>query len=359
MEEFDKNQAATPYRLQQARKRGQVARSPDLTGALAFLTLAAAGSLWGWDLLRDLMRVTRGALAGGLAMSWSAASVWSLVHGAVGSAIALLAPFAFALLCIAVAGNLIQTGPMWSPFPLKPDFNRLNPAAGLKRILSLRTLYDAAKSILKVAILGGVLYWAVAGAIPTMVTLGQQSAWQVLHGLVTLAAAICLKLAVAAMLLALIDMIYSRREFARKMRMSQRDLKDEVKHREGDPRIRSRLRGLRIEMLKKAAASGRVGDADVVIVNPTRYAVALVYKRGEMAAPIILAKGAGAVAARMRRLAATHNVMIVRNPPLARALYVRGQLDDTIPGELFEQVARVMVWVFAQREARKALGGKA
>ncbi len=357
MQEFDKSEAATPYKLQQARRRGSVARSPDLTGAVALLTAAAALYAWGRKAMQAMIVLARAALIQGLAMDLTAVSVVSLVGRVGAGALHIVAPFALAVAAAALLSSLAQTGLVWSAFPLKPDLTRINPATGLKRLFSMRTIYDAFKSVVKVGILGWVLYLIVRDLAPALYLLGERSPFDALGDLIAILGGMALKLAFVALMLALLDLGYTRFEFKRKMRMSRRDVKDEVKHREGDPRVRSRLRGLRVEMLQKAASVRQVGQADVLIVNPTHLAVALEYKRGEMAAPVMLAKGAGSLAARMRAEAARCGVTIVRNPPLARALYFQAGMGQTIPAALYPDVARVMVWLLAQRNARSALRG--
>lgn len=357
MQEFDKSEAATPYKLQQARRRGSVARSPDLTGAVALLSAAAVLYAWGWDALQALLALARAALIQGLAMHVTAASVVSLIGRIGAQALLIVAPFALTVGAAALIASLAQTGPVWSGFPLKPDLNRINPVTGLKRMFSIRTAYEAFKSVVKVALLAWTLYLVMRDLEPALYRLGERTPYEALQGLLAMLASMALKLAFAALLLALLDLGYSRFEFKRKMRMSRRDVKDEVKHREGDPRVRSRLRGLRVEMLQKAASVRQVGQADVLLVNPTHLAVALEYKRGQMAAPVMLAKGAGSLAARMRSEAAHCGVTIVRNPSVARALFFQAEIGQAIPAALYADVAKIMVWLLAQRNARAALLG--
>ena len=357
MKEFDKSEAATPYKLQQARRRGSVARSPDLTGAVALLTAAATLYAWSWDALQSLMTLGRASLMEGLSMEVTAPSVVSLIGRVGAGALHIVAPFALAVGAAALLASLAQTGLVWSGFPLKPDLTRINPVTGLKRLFSMRTIYDAFKSVIKVSIMAWVLYLIIKDLQPALYQLGERSPFEALRQLMAMLASMALKLAFVALLLALLDLGYTRFEFKRKMRMSRRDVKDEVKHREGDPRVRSRLRGLRAEMLQKSASVSQVGQADVLIVNPTHLAVALEYKRGEMAAPLVLAKGAGSMAARMRAEASRCGITIVRNPVLARALYFQGEMGQTIPAALYADVARIMVWLLAQRNARAALMG--
>jgi flagellar biosynthetic protein FlhB len=163
-------------------------------------------------------------------------------------------------------------------------------------------------------------------------------------------------------LVALLDLIFMRRQFAKQMRMSKRELKEEIRHREGDPRIRARMRELRREMLKRSLALRNTRKADVLITNPTHVAVALRYVHGQMAAPQLVAKGAGLLAAGMRRIAARHRIPVVQNPSLARQLFKDLQVDETVPPDLYAPVARIIAWVFAARDAvagRRPTSGEA
>ncbi|HVE55129.1 MAG TPA: EscU/YscU/HrcU family type III secretion system export apparatus switch protein, partial [Ramlibacter sp.] len=169
-------------------------------------------------------------------------------------------------------------------------------------------------------------------------------------------ASLGLKLAAVLWLIALVDLIFTRRQFAKKMRMSHRELKDEVKQREGDPRVRSRLRELRRDMRKRSNSVRHTRNADVLITNPTHVAVALRYEHGRMPAPQVVAKGRGFLAAAMRVIAARHNIPVVQNPPLARRLYKEVSLQRDVPPALFADVARIIVWVMAMRDARRRAG---
>jgi flagellar biosynthetic protein FlhB len=161
-----------------------------------------------------------------------------------------------------------------------------------------------------------------------------------------------LKMALILGLIALVDLIYTRREFAKKMRMSKRDIKDEDKHRDGDPRVRARMRELRREMRKRSQSLRQTKNADVVLTNPTHVAVALRYVHGEMESPQVVAKGAGYLAAAMRQIAAQHAIPVVQSPALARRLYKDLDVNRHVPPTMFAEVARIIVWVFAMRERR-------
>jgi flagellar biosynthetic protein FlhB len=358
-QDLDRNEAATPYKLQKAKDKGQVGKSTEVVTALVF-TVAVVYFYWkGWDGLLAQFQYDRALLSQAGRIEASSANLWHLVGGMIGDAAMMLAPFLATLMLAAVAGNLVQTGPVLSAEPLKPDFDRVNPMNGLKKLFSVRTLFDAARSIVKLALLGLVVYQALKGVAAHLFQLAALPTVGLARTIVDDAAGTGLKIALMLCLIAAVDYGYTRHEFNKKMRMSRRELKDESKHRDGDPRIRARLRELRREALKRSMALRQTRTADVVLTNPTHFAVALRYVHGEMQSPQLVAKGAGSLAASMRDIAARHRIPVVQSPPLARALYHDIELDQHVPPALYAQVARILVWVFAMREARQASAGRA
>lgn len=350
-EDLDRNEAATPYKLEQARGRGQVARSADVVSVAVF-AVAMAWLYWGGlDALHAQFRYDRTLLA--QAGRVDAAGAAALLARVVADALSGLLPWFAALALTAVVGTLVQTGAVFSAHPLKPDFSRLSPAAGLKRLLSMRTVFDAGRAVAKLVLVAAVTWHAVGELVPLSARLAAMPPAQLARTLLEHAAAAGLQMALALALVAAVDLVYSRREFLRRMRMSRRELKDEHKHREGDPRIRARLRELRREALRRSLSVRDTARADVVLTNPTHVAVALRYAEGEMAAPQVIAKGAGAVAAAMRQVAALHRIPVVANPPLARALFHELEVEQHVPPALYAEVARILVWVFALRAARR------
>lgn len=344
----DKTEQPTASRLKDARDKGQAAKSAELTGIITLVVFSVAftGALGG--LAAAFARAMRASLAmagaapnlsGGLA-HWLAA--------AYAPAWDALLPAVFALVVSAVAANVLQTGVMFSTEPLKADFSRLNPVKGFKRVASMRTAWDLLRLLLKLVILGAVLFGlghALQGTLlgsavrspADMPALLEETFVRVLKWVVgTLA------------LIAVLDLVYSRREFIRKLRMSRRDMKDEHKRQEGDPSIRSKRRRLARELLKRGRSIARVPAADVVVTNPTHVAVALRYRTATMLAPIVLSKGAGWMAARIRRSAARSGVPIVRSPALARALFRECDIDDAIPADLYTDVGQVYRQVMAR-----------
>jgi flagellar biosynthetic protein FlhB len=353
-QDSDRSEQATPYKLQEARKKGSVARSMDLT-ALAMLsalllTLYSSAESG----VRDLVRILHKSLSLAGAKQWHADNVSVWLGALLMECLLLLAPLFLALAVAAVLVNLVQTGPIFSMHPLKPDLERINPVMGFKRIFSMRTLFESGKSIVKLVVLGMVVYFLIKDMIPGLVGLPGLAAKGYMRVLVALCATLLAKLVMALLVIAALDFGFARWEFSRRMRMSKRDVKDENKNREGDPRIRSRIRELRKEMLKRSKALAKVPAADVLITNPTRIAIAVSYKHGTSAAPQVVAKGAGEMARRMRELAGRHSIPVVQNRELARALFREVDFDGFVPEKLYPQVAKIMVWVYAMRQARRA-----
>lgn len=345
----DKTEQPTPYRLEEARKRGEVAKSADAVGAvmmIVFAAVAAASAGWAAYAVAAATRRTI-ELAGGAPSLNGAFVRW--LGGVWAPVWQSLTPLALALVVAAVLANLIQTGPMFTTHPLKPDFKRMNPAAALKRIFSLRTLWELGKLVVKCLLLAAIcalfVWKARALAEAVAMTLPQRLGSLVLVSFVKASIYTLMVLA----LVALVDLLFTRREFMRKMRMSRRELRDEIKRRDGDPQVKSKQRQQLRELLQKARAIGRVGQADVVLTNPTHVAVALRYRPGQTLAPVVLAKGAGVLSHRIRRLAARHGVPIMRVPPLARALYAECEIDAMVPERRYAELAPIYRELWAAR----------
>lgn len=359
-QDMDRSEAASPYKLQKARERGQVSKSSEIVSALV-LAVALVYVYWrGWESLREQIRFDQALMLMAGQVQVDHALFWHLARHMGGHYLALVGPFFAALMLAAIVSNLMQTGPILSFDPVKPDWDRLNPANGLKKIFSVRTLFDALRACCKLLILTLVVYYALRDlSRQQFFMLSGLSPQGYLQALLGDFSALGLKMVLALGILAVIDLVYTGRQFAKKMRMSRRELKDEVKNRDGDPRIRARLRQLRREMLKRSQSAQRTGQADVLITNPTHIAIALRYVHGEMASPQLLAKGAGGLAALMRQIAVRNHIPIVQNPPLARRLFREMELDQHVPPSLYADVARIIVWVFAMRQARAAGQGAA
>jgi flagellar biosynthetic protein FlhB len=350
----DKTEQPTQHRLEEGRNRGEVPKSSDVVGNLVMIVFATVLTMTGgWVAVavatatRRMIELSGNAPALNIAfVAWTShayAPVWQA-----------LSPLVLGLLIAAVAGNVLQTGPIFTTHPFKPDFSRMNPAQAIKRVLSMRTLWELGKLLLKTLLLAAVcvsfVKQARALSEATVTALPQRMGSLLLS---TFAKASIYVLLVLA-LVAIVDLLFTRREFLKKMRMSRRELRDEVKRRDGDPTVKSKqLQQIR-ELLKKTQALSRVQEADVVVTNPTHVAVALRYRPGQMLAPTVLAKGAGMLSRQIRELATRHRVPIVRSPALARALYRECEIDGLIPEQRYDELAPIYreLWAARRQAAR-------
>ena len=352
-EEQSKSEQASQFKLEQAKKKGSVAKSVDINSFGILFTLLLVLALFGQTMLQKQLALSRYVFSNAADFVFAPASLmkWCLqlfVHSLLA-----FAPLFLLIVVVAVLINFCQTGPMLSTFPLKPDFKKINPAEGFKRLFSVRLLFESFKSVLKVSVLIFILYWVIKGLVLRLLGLGQAD--MAIYPTEILAQTIRVLAWCVAILLPifLLDLIFVRRDFSKKMMMSRREVKDEYKQREGDPRIRAKIRELQKEARNRSQSLRKVKDADVLITNPTHLAIALKYDRAQMAAPMITAKGAGHLAKLMRMMAVKHHVPIVENRSLARLLFQKGKLDTAVPEKTYALVARLLVWVYTQREQRK------
>lgn len=348
----ERTEAPTPRRMGEARQRGEVARSPEVNAAVALLV-----GFW-------LLRGAGPRLAGALQ-----ALVRDVVldlpldlHGAwLRERIALIAlrlapsmaTILFGLLAAGVAASLAQTGWVWASKRVGLDFTRLNPISGLKRIFSAQGLIELGRALVKLGVVAWTAYSYYRGQLEQVLSLGQGSLAEAVGRWAGLAYGLGVRVGGVYLLLAAVDYGYQRWRVTRDLRMTREEIKEEMKSAEGDPLLRSRIRAQQRRLARRAQLS-RVPKADVVVTNPTHFAVALVYNRERMAAPRLVAKGLGALAQRIKAVAAEHDVPVVENPPLARALYRSVEVDQEVPPELYVTVAEVLAFVYNLRAARRA-----
>lgn len=346
-QDTNRNQEATPYKLQEARKKGQVAKSTDVTSVIVY-TVAIVYMYWhGWDSIKRQFLLCRTIFTN--LNHIDSVQLLPVTLRVMMSTLEVIAPFFITICIAAIIANLIQTGPVLSSHPVQPDFSRLNPAQGFKKLFSGKTLFEVFRSLCKLILLTLILYLTLKAILPKLFLLPWLTPVGYIKTLLDAISSLGLKLALVLVLIAIIDLIYTRRLFAKQMNMSHREIKDESKNREGDPRVRSRMRQLRMEMRKRSMSVMKTASADVVITNPTHLAVALRYEHGKMESPLMVAKGAGLIASVMRSIARKNNIPIVQNKSLARALYKRVETEQHVPIELYAEVAKIIVWVFALR----------
>jgi flagellar biosynthetic protein FlhB len=343
----DKTESATARRLQKSREDGHVAVSRELTTfaglAAVTLTLVVAGP----DTLQALIL----RLSIFLARSHELAPAGPTVYRLAGLAwLNAAAPFVLAALVGGAGAVLLQTRFLLSAKALSFDFARVNPKSGLKRLLGTEALIEAGKSMAKIAVLGIVLWRVILSDLPSLLMAPYGDPRQLLGRAVSPVLHVIMVVLIAQAAIAAVDFLWVSLHHARGLRMSRQDIIDEQKESEGDPRIKARIRQIRMARARRRMLAA-VPKATVVITNPTHYAVALVYDRAKHAAPRVVAKGVDTLAARIREVAADNRVPVVANPPLARALY-QVELEADIPAEHFQAVAGIIAYVWRLGQPR-------
>jgi flagellar biosynthesis protein FlhB len=353
--DLERTEPASERRLQQARERGQVPRSPELS---TFAVLIAAGGglmFMGSALLDTLSRVMRAGLTldRNAAFDTSALGI-RLLDGAA-SALLGFAPWFLLVAIVAILAPMLVSGPLFTFESLQPDFSRLNPARGLGRIFSWHGLIELGKAVLKSLLIGGVAAWAIWSARAEMVALVSEPLGSGLAHLAHLLGMTFLIIAGALALVVLVDVPFQIWDHHRQLRMTREELRQELKETEGDPQVKARIRSLQREAARRRMMA-EVPKADVVVTNPDHYAVALRYAEGRMRAPRVVAKGSMLIAERILEIAQSASVPVLRAPPLARALFAHAQVGQEIPGPLYGAVAEVLAWVYQLRRFEAAGG---
>lgn len=352
----ERTEKATPRRRKEAREKGQVARSRELSSVSVLLAGLCALSLGSGYFYHQLAQVLRHYLNGAGSLVVTPDNISSIGLVAMKQLFLTLMPLFLVLVAVAVFSNFVQVGALFSTEPIRPKLSKISPLQGLKRIFSLQSLAEFAKSILKIAVVGWVAYRTVWEELENLLPLLDQTPFEILKYTAHVSFSIFLKTCLVIAFLAALDYLFQWWEQEKNLRMTRQEVKEEYKQTEGDPLVRSRIRSIQREMAKRRMMA-QVPEADVVITNPTRLAVALRYESGEMEAPMVVAKGAGHVAERIRQVARESGVPVVENKPLARSLYKMVDIGKTIPESLYQAVAEVLAYVYRLKGKTVRQGG--
>lgn len=348
----EKTLAPSQRRLDQAREEGRVARSRDLSGAMATFACVAALVIAGAgiaDRAMSWIRASFAAAASTAAVTRDDATLLKSLNEALGDALLAISPILAAGMAAGILGSLGLGGLVLSGKALEPDFSRLSPLKGFGRIFSLAGLGELGKSLLKVVVLGGVAAMLVWHGAQAWLALVLPSPPQALAELGDMLSNHALVLAGALFVIAAADVPLQWWNHHKNLRMTFEEAKQENKETEGDPHVKGRIRQLQRDRARSRMMQA-VPTADVVVTNPTHYAVALKYDEGKMSAPRVVAKGTDAVAARIRELAGQHRVTVLESPKLARALYRHAEIDQEVPVALYRAVAQVLAYVYQLRD---------
>ncbi len=348
----DRSEKATPKRMKEARRDGSLQKSQDLSawlgvgvGALVLPMVVSSASKAGAEQMAMVRRVIADP---------DPALATAALSGGLGSVLATLAPLFGAVVLAAIVASAVQGGVHVSTKKLKPRVEQFNIAKGLKRVFGMQSLWQGAKAALKTAAIGLVLWSVVQGMVPMMLGSGTHSLSAILAAAGGGVTGLVRTAVLAGLVLAAFDVAVIVKRNRKKTRMSKKEIKDEHKQSEGDPLIKGQIRSRQLAMSRNRMIAS-VADADVVLVNPTHVAVALRYQPGS-GAPKVVAKGAGHVAARIRKEAAAKRVPMVEDVPLARALHAACEIGHEIPAHLYVAVAKVLAFVMALRRRGSAQG---
>lgn len=341
----DKTQEATPYRRQKAREEGQVARSQDLASAALLVGATLVMMYFVRGVARYFMTLADRQLGDA---AWLRADTHFVVVQSDMMLVRLaqvLLPIFGLLLVIAVLVHLLQVGILYVPRKLAPDLSRISPLKGAQRLFSLSNVVRLGFGLFKIAVVAIVAAWSLWDHHATILSLSVMPVGQLTAVLGDILLGTCLRIGMALLVLAVFDYAYQRWKYEQDLRMSNQEVREELKTLQGDPQIMARRRYLQRQLVLNRLQTA-VPKADVVVTNPTHLAVAIQYDPETMQAPIVVAKGAGVLAERIRRLALEKDIPIVERKPLARALYQNVDVNHTIPAEQYAAVAEILRYVY-------------
>ncbi|QWU14162.1 flagellar biosynthetic protein FlhB [Paenibacillus sophorae] len=341
----EKTERATPRKRQDARRKGQVAKSAELSGALVLLSGVLSLMIFGGFMKERFTALYTDVFMNRLMMEVTKANVLQLMNEYGVQILILLGPMLGITFILALISSVAQVGFMVTGEGVTPKFSKINPIKGFRNIFSMRSLVEMLKSIFKLLVIAYLVFNTLWGQKDNFSSLSHVSAEDVFRFTAKMTLNLGIKIGAALLIMAVLDYMYQRYEHEKSLRMSKQEIKDEFKKMEGDPLIKGKIRERQRRMAMQRMMQ-EVPGADVIITNPTHFAVALKYDGSKMEAPQIVAKGQDYVALRIRSIAKEHGVMTMENKPLARALFQRAEIGDSVPADLFQAVAEVLAYVY-------------
>ncbi|MDL2288430.1 flagellar biosynthesis protein FlhB [Oscillospiraceae bacterium OttesenSCG-928-F05] len=351
----EKTEKATPKRRSDARKKGNVLKSQDVTTAVTIVAMFAALALFGGYIGEGMMRVIRDIYSGNIVAygDGSDSAVKTLFLYMIKELFFLAAPLFAVAVVSGVLVNLAQVGFLYTTEPVKPKLSKINPISGFKRLFSLKSLVELVKQLLKISVLGIIVYneyMANFEAFPTLITYELSAG---LLKVLDIMLSVAFKCAIAFVVIGALDYAYQYWQYEKDMKMTKQEVKDEYKQQEGDPKVKGEIKKRQRQMAMSRMMQS-VPQADVIVTNPTHYAVALKYDENKAEAPVVLAKGKDLVAQRIKAIAAENGITMVENKPVAQALYASTEIGQEIPQNLFQAVAEILAYVYRQKNKKNA-----
>jgi flagellar biosynthetic protein FlhB len=341
----------TPHKLQQAREKGDVAKTPELPQLASLAATVGVLAIAGGWICRNLAVQLLPFIAHPDSIALDGLGGMEVARHVATAALPVVLMVLLTAGVAGAAGHLAQTGLMFTPDKMKPDFSKLSPMQGLKRIFGIDGLIQFGKSLLKVAIVGVLAWWIVKPHVSEMQRLATLEPAAILPFLSDLLRRLIFAVLGLLLVITGADWFIQKQRFLTRMRMSKEEIKEEFKNTEGDPHVKARQKQIRAERSRRRMMQA-VPNATLVVMNPTHYAVALKYVQGEDDAPLCVAKGMDALALKIRDVAKEAGVPVIEDPPLARALYAAVEIDDIIPPAHYEAVAKIIGFILRQSRRR-------
>jgi flagellar biosynthetic protein FlhB len=340
----ERTEQATAKRRQDFREKGDVAQSKEINTALILTTSLLLWFFYGPTFWMKLSTLITGFWSQADQFQVTTGSIWSIAFFVTQKMALLLAPMLVLALIVSFFASFLQIGWLFTTKPLIPDFAKLDPIKGATKFFSKRSMVEVVKSLLKISLVGFVAYRTVQADFTGALALVDMDLYETVRYIATVATKVMVKTCGILIVLGLLDYAFVRWEMEQKMKMTKQEQKEEMKESDGDPHVKSRIRSIQQQAARKRMMA-EVPKADVVVTNPTHLSVALAYRRGEMDAPQIVAKGADHLAMRIREIAKEHGVPLVENVQVARALH-KLDIGTSIPEELFKAVAEILAYVY-------------
>ncbi|VEI04689.1 flagellar biosynthesis protein FlhB [Kurthia zopfii] len=342
----EKTEKATPKKRLDARKKGQVLKSQDVTSAIVLLSIFTYLLFAGSSIRDRLLMFLRETFTHTIAVDTiTIPSVMNLLKDTLIEMAVILLPIMLIAMVAAVAANFFQFGLLFTTETLKFDLKKIDPIKGFKRIFSIKAIIELIKSILKISFIGTVTTVIIMLNLTDVLSLSFKTPGDTLSTIAKLTAIMGIAASLVLAFISILDYFYQKFDYEKNLKMSKQDIKDEYKNVEGDPLIKSKIKQRQREMAMRRMMQ-EIPNADVVITNPTHYAIALKYDDITMDAPRVVAKGTDHVAQKIKLIAKENDVVMVENRPLARAMYDQVQIDQRIPDEFFKAVAEVLAYVY-------------
>ena len=345
----DKDEQATPKKRQDARKKGDVAKSKELPSVAVLLSGLLTFIVFGTYMYAQIQNIMVEAFQLPHIKELSLNDFFDFSWDMVMAFFIIMAPLFLVIFIVAILSNVMQVGFMMNPESIMPKFSKLDPLKGIGRLFSTQSVMEAIKCVAKLFIVGWIGYITIKGEMSQIFLLGGLDFEDIVSYIFLTTFKLFIRCTMAMIVIVVIDYAFQKWQFEKKLKMSKKEIKDESKESEGDPMVKSRIRNIQMQMAQKRMMQD-VPDADVVITNPTHYAVALKYDDHSMGAPRVLAKGKGEIAKKIKALSVEHSILLYENRELARNLYKMVEINQEVPPLLYQAVAEVLAYVYKQKQ---------